>query len=79
MPGETVSEYREKFSRQSPFGITLLLSLANDFIGYLPTDEILVQGAYEADICPLRPMEDELTRRAGRILTTLHDRIASAS
>lgn len=79
MPGEAVSEYRGIFSQQSPFGITLLLSLANDFIGYLPTDEILVQGAYEADICPLRPMEDELTRRAGRILTTLHDRIASAS
>jgi len=75
LPGETVSEYREKFSRQSPFGVTLLISLANDFIGYLPTGEILAQGAYEAEICPLSPMENELTSRADRILTTLHDRI----
>jgi hypothetical protein len=68
LPGETVSEYRGKFIRLSPFGITLLVSLANDFIGYLPTDEILDQGAYEADICPCRPIESALTEHAARVL-----------
>lgn len=68
LPGETVSEYRKKFAQRSPFGITLLVSLANDFIGYLPTDEILKQGAYEADICPCHPLEEVLTRQVDTVL-----------
>lgn len=72
MPGETVSEYRGKFRERSPFGITLLVSLANDFIGYLPTDEILEQGAYEACMSPLNPIEDALTERADAALKRIH-------
>jgi len=44
------------------------VSLANDFVGYLPTDEILDQGAYEADICPCRPIESALTEHTVRVL-----------
>lgn len=69
LPGETVSEYRAQFRRRSPFAPTLLISLANDFIGYLPTDEILKQGAYEANMCPLNPMEGELTARVDAALS----------
>lgn len=61
LPGEAVSEYRMKFRLRSPFAHSLLISLANDFIGYLPTDEILKQGAYEARLAPLNPMEAVLT------------------
>lgn len=68
LPGETVSEYRKKFAARSPFGITLLISLANDFIGYLPTDEIIEQGAYEADICPCHPIEEVLTQQVDAVL-----------
>ncbi len=68
LPGETVSEYREAFGAISPFGITLIVSLANDFVGYLPTDEILDQGAYEADICPCRPIQETLTAHVQRVL-----------
>ena len=73
LPGEAVSEYREKFRQRSPFSRTLLVSLANDFVGYLPTDEILQQGAYEADLSPLNPIEESLTGRADAALKRAHD------
>jgi hypothetical protein len=72
LPGETVSEYRQKFRRRSPFLHTFLISLANDFIGYLPTDEILRQGAYEAAVSPLAPMEEALVSRVNAALERAH-------
>ncbi|MCC6491373.1 MAG: neutral/alkaline non-lysosomal ceramidase N-terminal domain-containing protein [Candidatus Hydrogenedentes bacterium] len=72
LPGETVSEYRRCFRRRSPFAHTILVSLANDFIGYLPTDAILKQGAYEAALSPLNPMEDALTARVDAALKRVH-------
>jgi neutral ceramidase len=79
LPGETVSEYREKFQRGSPFSRTLLVSLANDFVGYLPTDEILKQGAYEAKLCPLSPMEAALTERVESVLKQMHEAIKASA
>lgn len=72
MPGETASEYRQKFIRCSPFVHTILMSLANDFIGYLPTDEMLRQGAYETTLSPLDPMEEALVSRANTALERIH-------
>ncbi|NLN00360.1 MAG: hypothetical protein GX174_00435 [Lentisphaerae bacterium] len=72
LPGETVSEYRRIFRRRSPFRRTILVSLVNDFIGYLPTDEILTQGAYEAMLSPLSPIQDALTARGDAALARLH-------
>ncbi len=63
LPGETVSEYRKLIQQRSPFAHTMLISLANDFIGYLPTDDILAQGAYEANLSPLRPIQKRLLAR----------------
>jgi neutral ceramidase len=68
LPGETVSEYRGIFRGRSSFAHTLLISLANNFIGYLPTDEILNQGAYEAELSPLNPMQEALTARVDAAL-----------
>ncbi len=67
-PGETVSEYRARLAAVSPFPHTVLLSVVNDFVGYLPTDEILRQGAYEAGMSPLRPIEVALMGKAERVL-----------
>lgn len=71
LPGEVVSEYRAKFRRISPFGRTLMVSLANDCIGYLPTDAILKEGAYEAGLSPLSPIETALTERCAAALGRL--------
>lgn len=75
LPGETASEYRQKFRRRSPFVHTVLISLANDFIGYLPTDEILRQGAYEAALSPLNPMEEALAGPAEKALKRVHEAV----
>ena len=74
LPGEAVSEYREKFRQRSPFAHTLLVSLANDFVGYLPSDEILMQGAYEAELSPLNPIEESLSSRVDAALRGAHRR-----
>ena len=76
LPGEAVSEYRKKFSLRSPFGITLLISLANDFVGYLPTDAIIEQGAYEANICPCHPIEEVLTEQVDAVLAKARQKIS---
>ena len=76
LPGEAVSEYRKKFALRSPFAITLLVSIANDFIGYLPTDEILEEGAYEAAICPLHPIEEVLTEQVDVVLAKAKKKVS---
>lgn len=77
LPGETVSEYREIFRQRSPFTHTILVSLANDFLGYLPTDEILRQGAYEASLSPLNPIEAALTTKGEAALQNLYTAIGA--
>ncbi|MGC9319246.1 MAG: hypothetical protein ACP5KN_14535, partial [Armatimonadota bacterium] len=47
IPGETFVEYGLAIKRNSPFGRTMTVELANDYLGYLPTDEGLDQGGYE--------------------------------
>lgn len=79
LPGETVSEYREMIARRSPFATTLLVSLANDFIGYLPTDAILREGAYEARLSPLCPIEGAILSRADAALGRLAEAVAAGT
>ena len=77
LPGETVSEYRKKFEKASPFKHTMMISLANDMLGYLPTDEILNQGAYEAGLSPLNPIEKDLTKHVETVLKTVYSAVSS--
>lgn len=71
LPGETVSEYMERLRQTSPAPITLLLSVANDYVGYLVTEQILSEGAYEATMCPTRPIEAPLMAKATTVLERL--------
>lgn len=72
-PGEVVSEYRAMLRERSPFPHTFLLSVVNDFIGYIPTDEIQEQGAYEANISPLRPMQAAFLDRCQAVINQLKE------
>ncbi|MEA3399645.1 MAG: neutral/alkaline non-lysosomal ceramidase N-terminal domain-containing protein [Armatimonadota bacterium] len=47
LPGEFFAEYGLSIKRQSPLERTMTIELANDWIGYVPTDEGLDQGGYE--------------------------------
>jgi len=47
-PGECFVEWGLKIKRESPFPWTYVASLANDYVGYLITEDCWRQGAYEA-------------------------------
>ncbi len=47
IPGETFVEYGLSIKRGSPLARTMTIELANDYLGYLPTDDGLDQGGYE--------------------------------
>ncbi len=46
-PGEFFVEYGLNTKRNSPYARTMTIELANDWIGYVPTDHGLDQGGYE--------------------------------
>ena len=47
MPGEAFCEFGMEIKRTSPARHTIVIELANDSIGYLPTPESFEQGGYE--------------------------------
>ena len=46
-PGEFFAEYGLEAQRVSPFARTMTIDLANDWIGYVPTDVGIDEGGYE--------------------------------
>jgi neutral ceramidase len=71
IPGELFSEYNAMLRKVSPTPHTVVISLANDYIGYLPTDEAIVQGAYETSHCPTDVLEEALMDAARGVLSGL--------
>jgi hypothetical protein len=47
LPGEIFVEYGLQIKAQSPFNRTFVVELANDYVGYCPTDLALQEGGYE--------------------------------
>ena len=47
VPGELFSEFAAWFREASPLPLTAVVSIANDSVGYLPTDEAVPQGGHE--------------------------------
>lgn len=47
VPGEIFVEYGLQIKARSPFARTLTVELANDYLGYCPTDKALEEGSYE--------------------------------
>jgi len=45
--GEIFVEYGLAIKERSPFGLTMTIELANDYLGYCPTDRALAEGSYE--------------------------------
>lgn len=48
-PAELFCEYGIKARQKSPFATTLILGLANGFIGYVPTPNVYTEGGYECE------------------------------
>ncbi len=47
LPGEVFAEIGLSIKRLSPFPRTMVVELANDWAGYIPTDTALKEGSYE--------------------------------
>jgi len=50
LPGEVFVEIGLAIKRQSPFPYTMVIELANDWLGYIPTDQALNEGGYETEL-----------------------------
>lgn len=71
LPGEALSEVVAAIRKASPFAHTRVLSCANDFVGYIPTDEVQRQGAHETTNAPAEEMEGPVLERATTALRAL--------
>jgi neutral ceramidase len=63
LPGEALTQIVSAVRRHSPLDHTVVLSLANDTVGYLPTDEVQRQGSHEANYAPATGLEGPLLER----------------
>jgi neutral ceramidase len=54
-PGEFFVELGLEIKRRSPFAQTMVLELANDSLGYIPTRRAFEEGAYEPESSPYAP------------------------
>ncbi len=73
LPGELFSEYTARFRQAGPVPHTLVISIANDSVGYLPTDEGEAQGGHEINGRAGDAIEEPLTRLAGEAMRDLAD------
>ncbi len=75
LPGEIFVEIGLALKRLSPFPRTMVIELANDWAGYIPTDRALKEGSYEtrlATVSKATPGTAELwTETAARLLRGL--------
>ncbi len=71
LPGEVFSEFNAPLRAASPAAATVVASVANGYIGYLPTRTAMAEGAYEARMSPADNVENLLLETAGQVLKTL--------
>lgn len=58
-PAELFCYYGIKARQHSPFATTLVLGLANGFVGYVPTPEVYTEGGYECEATQVAPEAGE--------------------
>jgi len=72
-PGEFFVELGLDIKRRSPFAQTLVLELANDSVGYIPTSRAFEEGAYEPNSSSYAPgFGEEIVEAAVAMLDELH-------
>jgi len=71
-PGEFFVEIGLEVKRRSPFQTTFCLGLANDSIGYVPTQQAYPEGGYEVEVARFGPQTAKRwTEGAVRLLNVL--------
>ncbi|MEN6544886.1 MAG: hypothetical protein ABFE07_02500, partial [Armatimonadia bacterium] len=73
VPGEVLTEIGLQIKQRSPFAHTMVVSLANGCIGYLPTDDAVDEGGYEPGWTPVgKGTEKMLVQTSVSLLQQLH-------
>ena len=73
VPGEFFVELGLAIKQGSPFGQTMVLELANDCVGYIPTRRAFEEGAYEPESSPYVPgFGEAIVDSALDLLNRLH-------
>ena len=65
LPGEILTEIGMQIKQRSPFAHTMVVSLANGSIGYLPTDDAVAEGGYEPEWSPTGPGTERMLVETG--------------
>lgn len=74
LPGEVFVELGLFLKERSPFRNTLVIELANDAPGYIPTQKAFAEGSYETVNSKIRPGSAELMVEAAlRLLRRAHE------
>lgn len=72
VPGEFFVELGLEIKRRSPFRQTMVIELANDCVGYIPTCRAFTEGAYEPESSPYAPgFGEEIVEAAVKLLGQL--------
>ncbi|RKY00351.1 hypothetical protein DRP77_11590, partial [Candidatus Poribacteria bacterium] len=50
LPGEMFAEIGLQIKKRSPFETTVTVELANDWVGYVPTERAFEEGGYETEL-----------------------------
>ena len=75
VPGELFVGLGLEIKQRSPFSQTMVLELANDSLGYIPTRQAFEEGGYEATSCRFRPgVGEQIVDKAVALLSRLHDK-----
>ncbi len=73
-PGEFFVELGLEIKRRSPFAQTMVIELANDSVGYIPTTRAFEEGAYEANSSRFQPgFGEQIVETAVGLLESLKD------
>jgi hypothetical protein len=74
IPGEYFVALGLDIKKRSPFGQTLILELANDSVGYLPTQRAFEEGGYEPEASHFLPgVGEQIAETALKLLTDVHE------
>ena len=74
LPGEVFVEFGLQIKAESPFATTLVIELANDAPGYIPTKKAFVEGGYETVNSRIAPGGGEkMAEVAITMLKELHE------
>jgi hypothetical protein len=72
-PGELFTEIGQEIKRESPFGRTYIIGLANGSVGYVPTRQAISQGGYEVETRRLNDSAAEtIVERSLSLLREVH-------